>query len=482
MAMQDTPAPVQTGDIFAGKYVIERVLGAGAVGVVVAASHAQLGDKVALKFLRAEVAERTDVVARFLREARAAVRIKNEHVARILDVGTTDGGLPFIVMEYLEGCDLHKLLQTLGSLPIAEGVEYVVQACLAMVEAHATGVVHRDLKPSNLFLTQRADGSPLVKVLDFGISKIMAGESDRTDLTSTNGILGSPLYISPEQARSARSVDARADVWSLGVILHHLLAGQPPFAGDSITEVLSAILFAAPKRLRVACPDAPAELEAILLRCLEREVAQRMPSVAQLALELAPWAQAESRAAISRLAGTPPPPLWAPLSSPPTAAQADAPVRTMTGWTASGQRTKTMDVVVRVLALCAVLALLGVGSTWLVRHGRTESATEPAASAGVWPGAPVAPMASELSPQAESPLVAAAAPTRVERVVASASSGIRSPDPAARQPKPPKPAASRPPSTPSSKAAPSAPAARPIDPVNLTFDLGAPPGTQTPKR
>src|SRR5258708_8391192 len=190
MVAQDAPAPFRAGDVFAGKYVVDRVLGVGAMGVVVSASHAQLGEKVALKFLRAEVAQRADLVTRFLREARSAVRIKSEHVARIFDVGTTDGGIPYIVMEYLEGLDLQQVLQAHGALSVGDAVEYVTQSCLAMAEAHATGIVHRDLKPSNLFLTHRTDGSPLVKVLDFGISKVMADATDRTDLTATNGILG----------------------------------------------------------------------------------------------------------------------------------------------------------------------------------------------------------------------------------------------------------------------------------------------------
>jgi eukaryotic-like serine/threonine-protein kinase len=300
----ETTAPVRAGDVFAGKFVIGHVIGVGASGVIVSADHAQLGEKVVLKFLRPEVADRSDVVTRFLREARAAVRIRGEHVARVIDVGTTDRGLPYIVMEHLDGCDLRKLLRARGALPVADAVEYVTQACLAMIEAHAAGVVHRDLKPSNLFLTHRADGSSLIKVLDFGISKLMAEANDQTDLTSTSGLLGSPIYISPEQAQSARSVDARTDVWSLGVILHHLTTGKPPFAGDSLAQVLSAILFDPPRRLTAALPDAPRELEAIVLRCLEKDVEKRMPSAAHLALALAPWAQAESRVAIARIART----------------------------------------------------------------------------------------------------------------------------------------------------------------------------------
>jgi serine/threonine-protein kinase len=299
-ADDDARLPVE-GDVLAGKYVVERVLGAGGMGVVVAAKHVELGERVALKFLLPAAASRGDMAARFQREARAAVRIKSEHVARISDVGRLPNGAPYMVMEYLAGRDLAAELAARGALPIALAVEWVLQACEAIAEAHALGIVHRDLKPANLFLTKRADGSDLVKVLDFGIPKAAADEAGAPSLTATHGIMGSPLYMSPEQIRSSKNVDARADVWSLGVILQELVTGKPPFHADAMTALLAAILTDAPAPLRLVLPSAPVELERAVSRCLEKDVALRMPSVAAFADALSPFASPSARFSIERI-------------------------------------------------------------------------------------------------------------------------------------------------------------------------------------
>src|SRR3954470_13666053 len=213
-------APVQEGEILAGKYRVERVLGVGGMGVVVAATHLQLDERVAIKFLVPDALSSDEAVARFAREARAAVKIKSEHVARVIDVGTLDNGAPYMVMEYLEGGDLSRVLQAQGPLPVEDAVEYVLQACEAIAHAHVLGIVHRDLKPANLFLTKRNDGSQSVKVLDFGISKVLSGNSGASSsdaaMTRTRAVMGSPLYMSPEQMTSTRDVDGRTDIWALG--------------------------------------------------------------------------------------------------------------------------------------------------------------------------------------------------------------------------------------------------------------------------
>jgi eukaryotic-like serine/threonine-protein kinase len=299
--------PAFPGDLVAGKYIIERMVAQGTTGLVFAAHHAKLGEKVALKFLRPELAYLPSLRARFECEARAAARLKGEHIVRILDVEATPDGLPCIVMEYLEGRDLKKLLAADGPLSVREAADCVAQACVGLAELHAMGLVHRDLRPSNIFLTRRSDGSPLVKVLDFGISKTVSEVDERTDLTWMDRLQGCAKYISPEQARCAWRVDMRADVWSLGVILYELVTGELPFRGSSMGELLSAILGEAPRPLPQVGREHPAELQKVLSRCLEKDAAQRMPTVVQLGLALSPWVRSDTCVALSRLAGEPRP-------------------------------------------------------------------------------------------------------------------------------------------------------------------------------
>ena len=296
-----TPGP---GEMLAGKYLIERVLGAGGMGVVLAARHVELGQPVAVKFLNAQLSGNPEIVTRFLREARAAAAIRSEHVARVHDVTRTEAGVPYIVMEHLEGCDLEQLVRARGPLPVGEAVDYLLQAGKAIAEAHAAKIVHRDLKPGNLFLTHRADGSPLVKVLDFGMSKITQGDGApllEGSLTAPATMLGSPWYMSPEQIRSSKHVDHRSDVWSLGIVLYKLLTGSQAFEAESLSSCLVKIVTEAPLTLRARRPDAPAELEAVILRCLEKDVNRRLQNVAELAWALLPFAPEGSRVSAERI-------------------------------------------------------------------------------------------------------------------------------------------------------------------------------------
>ncbi|MCU0691643.1 MAG: serine/threonine protein kinase, partial [Polyangiaceae bacterium] len=232
MHVDNVQPPVGPGDTVAGKYQVERLIGSGGVGVVFAATHLELGEPVAIKFLLPRAAKNVVDVARFCREAQAAAQLKTEHATRVLETGVLHDGSPYMVMELLEGRDLADLLKLSGPLPIEEALEYVLQASVALAEAHRLGIVHRDIKPSNLFLTHHPDGTPLVKILDFGIAKAsveaQAGVAPQ-DLTKTSALLGSPLYMSPEQIRSTKSVDARSDIWSLGIVLYELLCGTTPF-------------------------------------------------------------------------------------------------------------------------------------------------------------------------------------------------------------------------------------------------------------
>ena len=308
--------PVTEGQILAGKYRLERVLGSGGSGFVVAAWNVELEQRVAMKFLHPLALEQADTAERFRREARAAAKIHSEHVAHVIDVGIMEGGIPFIVMEYLEGRDLCAELAEPGMLPIQEALDFVLQAIEALAEAHSFGIVHRDLKPANLFIAKRADGTRLIKVLDFGISKYLPGAgTGELSLTTTSVFMGSPLYMSPEHVRSSKDVDTRTDIWSLGVILYEMLTKQAPFMGDSIGAVCAALLSDAPAPMRSLRADVPPELEAIILRCLAKDRAARFSTVSELASALAPFASAGSQLHVdraSRLLGAP--------GTPPTSA------------------------------------------------------------------------------------------------------------------------------------------------------------------
>lgn len=297
---------VEPGQVLAGKYRVERLLGQGGMGVVLAAHHLELEIKVALKLLLPQALVDHAAQARFLREARAAVRLKSEHVAQVLDVGRLEDGTPFIVMEYLEGVDLSKRVEELGVLPIADAVDFCAQACEAIAEAHKLGIVHRDLKPANLFLTRGFDGLPFVKVLDFGISKTEGSAPDGA-VTSTAAMMGSPLYMSPEQMQSARDVDLRTDIWAVGAILFELISGKPPFGGESLAQVLLGIMQQPTPSLRAQRAEVPAGLEAVIGKCLEKDRGQRFDSVNSLLTALAPFGGPSARVSlerISRLGGT----------------------------------------------------------------------------------------------------------------------------------------------------------------------------------
>lgn len=255
------------------------------MGVVVAARHLNLGELFAIKFLLPSATEYPQAIERFLREARAAARLKGEHVAKVVDVGTLESGAPYMVMEYLDGLDLRKLLRQRGALPVDEAVTYLFQACDALEEAHSIGIVHRDIKPANLFLTRRRNGSPCVKVLDFGIAKQLGGQN--VDLTNTNTSFGSPLYMSPEQMIRAKSVDTRTDIWSIGVVLYELVTATTPFQADTPTEVVGRVLQEEPLRPSQLRADLPRWLDVVIMGCLQKSREQRYQSIRDLANALA---------------------------------------------------------------------------------------------------------------------------------------------------------------------------------------------------
>jgi eukaryotic-like serine/threonine-protein kinase len=299
---------VQEGQTLAGKYRVDRVLGVGGTGTVFAAHHLQLDTPVAIKFLRPSLLTNQEAVASFVREARAALQMHNEHVARVFDVGTLVTGAPYMVMEFLDGADLGKVLQKRGPLSVEEAVDFVLQACEGLAEAHALGIVHRDLKPTNLFCIRRPDGRPIIKVLDFGISEVMGlalqpPTSDQ-EQTGVAALTGSPLYMSPEQIDSSTSVDARTDIWALGVILYELLSDRTPFFGDTLPEVSTRITAGHPRPLDDLMSPVPEGLLAVIETCLQKDRGKRYPNVAALGLALLPFGPKRARVSVDRISDT----------------------------------------------------------------------------------------------------------------------------------------------------------------------------------
>jgi serine/threonine protein kinase len=294
-AIPEIPAGLpQKGEVIAGRYLIEDVLGAGGMGIVVAARHLGLNQRVAIKLLLHASVQVPEAAERLVREARAISAIRSEHVARVYDVARLDTGSPYMVMEYLGGTHLGRLIRARGKLPVMDAVDCILQAGEAIAEAHAMGIIHRDLKPSNLFVVALADRSLCIKVLDFGLSKVNVGDGKR--LTETGVVAGSPQYMSPEQMQSLKHSDHRADIWSLAVILYYAIAGRRPFEGSTIPAVWTSIVSAPVASLQ---PEVPPALDALILRCFQKDPDKRVQSVAELAQGLAPFASSRGARSVA---------------------------------------------------------------------------------------------------------------------------------------------------------------------------------------
>jgi serine/threonine-protein kinase len=460
-----------------------------------------------------------------MREARAAVKIKNEHVARVSDVGQLEGGAPYIVMEYLEGLDLAGWLEKHGALPVELAVDFVLQACEAIAEAHALGIVHRDLKPANLFRVQSSDGEPFIKVLDFGISKVTQVGDSSTDMTRTSALMGSPMYMSPEQMRMSKGVDARTDVWALGVILFEILSGEPPFGGESLTDLAIAIATEPPRQLRSLRPNLPPGLEQAIGKCMEKDREQRYPSLGHLALALSAFGGRNARSSVERVVGTlrkaglfvdasalstspfagtqAEPPMRAQAASSPGVSPPQAvtgppsrggtpPMVAMTGppataplpstaasWGQTGgppTAPRTSGAVIGLIVALGLTMTLGLaGAGWvLFRHTMATTAVAASPSASTPPASPASPA----SPAATTTSAAQASPAPVPSAAATdtGSPAVASPAAAAPQPATPRPT----PGPPASPAAHSPKANGPATPQPPPPEPAAPPAAKPP--
>ncbi len=407
---------LKSGQIIGGKYRIERRIGEGGMGVVVAARQLELGRRVALKWMRR--GDRTDE-ARFVREAQAASRLESEHVARVLDVGRTEDGTPYTVMELLRGEDFAAKLARTGPWPVPEAVDALLEAMEAIAEAHALGIVHRDLKPSNLFWAEARDGRHRVKVLDFGISKVTRG-GDAASATASNDtrlasmsmtgageVIGSVWYMSPEQLQATKDVDARTDVWSLGVVLYELVTGARPFEGDGAAAVGARIAAADPRPSAAVGTPMPRDLEAVVVRALAKDPDARYADVRSFADALAPFGSAAARASATRIARL-----------LPARAASDA-----HGGSEAPRRRPLVLVAAAISIACGIAAVVLLRGTRLAADGAPPSDV---ASSRAVTSAPIASAAAESAKDrpAESPLTA---PTTVPREPASAAPSAAAP-------------------------------------------------------
>jgi serine/threonine-protein kinase len=347
------------GDVLDGKYRVDRTLGEGGMGVVYEAFHLRLRQRVAIKVLRPSILAQPEFVTRFEREARAAATLQSPNVAKVLDVDTTEAGLTYMVIEYLEGNDLGDEIARRGRLPIQEAVAWVMEACSPIAEAHGQGIIHRDLKPSNLFLAKKGN-ERMLKLLDFGISKVLAETGGKN--TSSFGTLGTPHYMSPEHVRNASDVDRRSDIWSLGVILYELLTGTEPFPGDP-ARVIAAIVTEPVPRPRTKRDDIPEALEAVIMRALAKDPRARFPDVRSLSMALSPFAP-EMELVPRAHRSIPPPTSDAPVASPRDVPTMVAPRPVRGRWMIS--------------AAAAFVFVVGIVSWWGLRANASVVATRPA--------------------------------------------------------------------------------------------------------
>lgn len=293
------------GTLIAGKYRIEKLIARGGMGVLYRAWQPLIARNVAIKIVRPELMTRSDAPARFLREARVLAQLRTEHVCKVLDAGALDDGLPYMVLEYLEGDDLRNVLNGTGRFDVTRAVDLTLQVAEALAESHALGIVHRDVKPENLFLLHDVSGAEQIKLLDFGICQTESNAARlRTPQQADDYGLGSPHYMAPEQISAPHAFDPRIDIWSLGVVLYELISGDPPFDGEDVTAICAQVLGREPASLREVCPELPQGLEHVVARCLSKSPEDRYADISELALALAPYGSAAASNSSARVGRT----------------------------------------------------------------------------------------------------------------------------------------------------------------------------------
>ena len=273
-----------TGQILDGRYRIQKLLGRGGMGSVYLAEHISIEKKVAVKFLRAEFVEKPDILKRFHREAKTAVSIRHRNIIDVSDMGISEANEPYIVMEYLEGESLAAMIKRTGPISLSAACAVMEPVLSALLAAHEKGVIHRDLKPENIFLAYEEAQTPLVKIIDFGISKLTS--SEHSNVTMTGMMIGTPAYMSPEQIRGKREVDHRCDIWAMGVVLYEMLTGRLPFTGDNSVSLLAAVMTDDPTPPKISYEDFPAEAEPLLMKVLSKNPENRPQSAAEFLDEL----------------------------------------------------------------------------------------------------------------------------------------------------------------------------------------------------
>jgi len=433
---------IPRGTVVAGRYRVHDPVGEGGMGSVYRVEHVHTGQELALKVLNSKMVEDQVALERFRRESRAPARIQSDHVVQVTDADVAPelDGLPFLVMELLRGESFDQLLADGRIMPPADAVLYLQQVARALDKAHGLGIVHRDIKPENLFLTQREDGTPCVKLLDFGIAKLTEG-ADIHSKTATGAVFGTPLYMSPEQILGQPDkICGQTDVWALGILAHKMLVGAEPWTALSLPQLVAQIAYEPLPVPSTRGSNLGAAFDHWFSRCCAREPKDRYPTASEAisALAQAAGVDAVSSAQNPSLTGS------APRHSVPRTSTKDAFAATAVASSSAqalGSDTLAAQVAPRkssgrVVAAAGLVLLLVVGGLWLGTRGGTATGTEPSAAA------------AELPPPASSPAATAPATVVVEPIAEPLPSASAEPAPAAtKSAGPAKPPVAKPTST-----------------------------------